>query len=87
LESTKLISMNEKNYFVQFKYNGTVYQTPFLSHCDYEKVNELILEDIAFYSADEYLNSKELKVEGEVIEELTLFGKEGKILFHKSIEK
>lgn len=79
--------MNEKNYFVQFKYNGEEYQTPILSHCDYAKANELILEDIAFDSANEYLNSKGLKVGGKVIEELTFFGKEGKILFHKNMRK
>lgn len=79
--------MNEKNYFVQFKYNGEVYQTPILSHCDYAKANELILEDIAFDSANEYLNSKGLKVEGKVIEEITLFGKEGEKLFQKNTRK
>lgn len=79
--------MNEKNYFVQFKYNGEVYQTPILSHCDYVKANELILEGIAFDSANEYLISKGLKVNGKIIEELTFFGKEGKILFHKNMKK
>lgn len=75
--------MNENNYLVQFKYNGKEYQTSFLSHCDLS--GEKILEDAAFHAASDHISSKHLRVEGQIIEEITLFGKRGEKLFHKKI--
>ncbi len=75
--------MNEHNYLVQFKYNGKEYQTSFLSHCNLS--NEKILEDAAFQAASNHISSKQLRVEGLIIEEITLFGKSGEKLFHKKI--
>lgn len=75
--------MNENNYLVQFKYNGKEYQTSFLSPCNLS--GEKILEDAAFQAASDHISSNHLRVEGQIIEGITLFGKGGEKLFHKKI--
>ena len=51
--------------------------------CEEKLDTEKILEDAAFQAASDHISSNHLRVEGQIIEEITLFGKGGEKLFHK----
>lgn len=71
------------NYLIQFKYNGRDEQVPFESGYIFQpNSNPQILADEACEVAETYIHEKHLEIEGQVVYDLRLFGKNGDFLIN-----
>ena len=70
------------NYTVLFKYNGKEYSHHFLCDAIFKSTTDaFILREQAEIAAKEYIEVNNLRMKGQIIEELHLYGDEGNLLF------